>query len=165
MKDDEDRLFLSSNSVDVIIAEVKTNQPCSLNGPWTRSDHQNVHRVLAAIGCLPQDDIEKVAAEIYQYGTCHSEVGINMRLVAIGREHNENLHRDYPQVPQLIWPELLSFMWNRFHKYRSQKKQADQWEEHGKRIKELADRFGDKDEFTNEAMRLMSVERPRQNIE
>lgn len=45
MRDDEARLSLSADQIDVVIAEVKTNQPCTLNGPWTREDDQNVHRV------------------------------------------------------------------------------------------------------------------------
>jgi hypothetical protein len=49
MVDDVQRLALSDDLIDVVIAEVKTNQPCTLNGPWTLQDRQNVHRVLAAI--------------------------------------------------------------------------------------------------------------------
>ena len=59
MADDEQRLALSRDCTDVVIAEVKTNQPCSLNGPWTRQDRQNVHRVLAAIGCLPPHQLNR----------------------------------------------------------------------------------------------------------
>jgi hypothetical protein len=33
----------------VVIAEIKTNQPYNLNGPWTNKDQQNVHRLLAAM--------------------------------------------------------------------------------------------------------------------
>lgn len=44
-------LRLSPKVIDVVIAEVKTNDPCTLNGPWTASESQNVNRVLAAIGC------------------------------------------------------------------------------------------------------------------
>ncbi|WP_256806808.1 hypothetical protein [Bradyrhizobium sp. Bra64] len=53
MADDVQQLALSGDLIDLVIAEVKTNQPCTLNGPWTRQDRQNVHRVLAAVGCLP----------------------------------------------------------------------------------------------------------------
>ena len=45
MPDDEHRLSLSHDLIDVVIAEVKTNQPCTLNGPWTQEERQNVHRV------------------------------------------------------------------------------------------------------------------------
>ena len=36
MADDMDRLALSGDLIDIVIVEVKTNQPCMLNGPWTR---------------------------------------------------------------------------------------------------------------------------------
>ena len=59
MPDDEPRLSLYHDLNDVVIAEVKTNQPCTLNGPWTREDRQNVHRVLAAIVGLAQRDYHR----------------------------------------------------------------------------------------------------------
>src|SRR6476661_7318065 len=38
MADDEHLLALSHDQIDVLIVEVKTNQPCTLNGPWTRQE-------------------------------------------------------------------------------------------------------------------------------
>lgn len=35
MRDDECTLRLSPKVIDIVIAEVKTNDPCKLNGPWT----------------------------------------------------------------------------------------------------------------------------------
>lgn len=158
MQDDEQRLSLSPTLTDVIIAEVKTNQPCALNGPWTRQDKQNVHRVLAAIGCLPQDRIEQAAADIYQTGIHESDLGIRIRLVAVGRNPDGELSERYPGVPQLTWPNLLGFIWHRFHEYQRQKKQIDQWEEQGRLIKRLADQSGSPCDFTNKALRLMGVQ-------
>jgi hypothetical protein len=74
MADDEHRLALSRDLTDVLIVEVKANQPCTLNGPWTRQDKQNVHRVLAAIGCLPPGRIADATTDIYRAGihtACH----------------------------------------------------------------------------------------------
>jgi hypothetical protein len=50
IEDDEVGLGLSLDRIDVVIAEIKANQKCTLNGPWTRSDRQNVQRILAAEG-------------------------------------------------------------------------------------------------------------------
>ncbi len=75
MADDEQGLALSRELIDIVIAEVKTNQPCTLNGPWTQQDRQNVHRVLAAIGCLPHNQIDAAAADIYQ-GCCQVKATI-----------------------------------------------------------------------------------------
>ncbi|WP_156438916.1 hypothetical protein [Bradyrhizobium valentinum] len=60
MKDDS-RLCFSPRLDDIVIVEVKTNQPCTLNGPWTDPDRQNVQRVVAAIGCLPRASISEAA--------------------------------------------------------------------------------------------------------
>ena len=68
MADDEQSLALSREMIDVLLIEIKANQPCALNGPWTRQDDQNVHRVLAAIGCVPPQEIEQAAADIYRTG-------------------------------------------------------------------------------------------------
>jgi hypothetical protein len=35
MQDDADRLRLATDCVDVVIVEIKKNEHCSLNGPWT----------------------------------------------------------------------------------------------------------------------------------
>jgi hypothetical protein len=65
MRDDEGTLRLSSALIDVVIVEVKGSQACTLNGPWTDQEHQNVNRVLAATRCLPHDLIEEAAAQIF----------------------------------------------------------------------------------------------------
>lgn len=155
MADDVDRLSLSSGQIDVVIAEVKTNQPCTLNGPWTRQDQQNVHRVLAAIGCLPPDRIEGAAAEIYNQGIYISENGIRVRLVAVGRERDDVLATDYPHVLQLVWTDLLTFIWSRFDRYRRQKRQVDQWDAQGRKLNQLA--RGSQCLFVSEALRRMGV--------
>ena len=157
MRDDEARLSLSADQIDVVIAEVKTNQPCSLNGPWTREDHQNVHRVLAAIGCLPPGHIEQAAADIYKAGIHRSELGIRVRLVAVGASRSDELATTFPEVTQLVWPEMLAFIWNRFHTYRRQKTQVDQWDAQGRLLKHIADQSRDSEEFVAAALARMGV--------
>ena len=157
MADDEHRLALSRDLIDVLIVEVKTNQPCTLNGPWTRQDQQNVHRVLAAIGCLPPDHIADAAADIYRAGIHASGTGLRIRLVAVGRDRSDELAAQYPGVAQLIWLDLLAFIWDRLRTYRNQKTQVDQWDAQGRKIKRLADASSDPQTFADEALRLMGV--------
>jgi hypothetical protein len=156
MTDDAQRLSLSGNLIDLVIAEVKTNQPCTLNGPWTRRDRQNVHRVLAAIGCLPADRIDAAAADIYRIGAHQSDT-LRIRLVAVGRDRSEDIAEAYPQVTQLIWSDMLAFIWARFHRYRQQKTQVEQWDTSGLKIKALADDSSDAKGFIEQALRLMGV--------
>ncbi len=157
MADDEHRLSLSRDLIDVLIVEVKRNQPCTLNGPWTRQDQHNVHRVLAAIGCLPPDRIEAAAAHIYRAG-CHlSDTPLRIRLVAVGRDRSDDLAAAYPEVTQLLWAEMLAFIWDRFHRYRQQKTQVDQWDPEGRKIKQLADLSAGAQEFIGHALHLIGV--------
>lgn len=156
MADDVQRLALSCDLIDVVIAEVKTNQPCTLNGPWTQQDRQNVHRVLAAIGCLSPDRIEAAAADIYRAGFYRDDA-LRIRLVAVGRGRSQDIAMEYPEVTQLVWSEMLTFIWDRFHRYRQQKTQVDQWDSEGLKIKRLADQSGDAADFIEDALRLMGV--------
>ena len=156
MADDVQQLALSGDLIDIVIAEVKINQPCALNGPWTRQDRQNVHRVLAAIGCLSPDRIEVAATDIYRAGF-HRSDALRMRLVAVGRDRSEDIAKAYPEVTQLLWSGMLAFIWNRFRRYRQQKTQADQWDLEGHKIKRLADRSNDAADFIGLALQLMGV--------
>lgn len=157
MADDEQGLALSRDLIDIAIVEVKTNQPCSLNGPWTRQDELNVHRVLAAIGCLPPDRIEAAATDIYRAGFHRSDT-LRIRLVALGRDRNDDIAAAYPEVTQLLWAEVFAFIWERFHRYRQQKTQVDQWDAEGIKIKRLADEHGQScDDFIKRALGLMGV--------
>lgn len=155
MADDRDQLKLSSDLVDIVIAEVKTNQPCTLNGPWTQRDQQNVHRILAAIGCLPHGEIDAAAEDIYR-GGCHQSDALRIRLVAVGRDRNEEIVTKYPEVTQLRWADMLSFIWCRFRRYRHQKAQVDQWNPEGVTIKRLA-KDATESEFVRDALRCMGV--------
>ncbi len=156
MADDEQRLALVRDLIDVVIVEVKTNQPCTLNGPWKQQDRQNVHRVLAAIGCLPLDRIEAAATDIYQRGF-HRNDTLRIRLMAVGRDRSEDLKAAYPEVTQLRWPEILAFIWDRFRRYRQQKTQVDQWDDEGRKIKRLADQSAVLKDFIRLALDLMGV--------
>lgn len=157
MADDVQQLALSDDLIDIVIAEVKTNQPCTLNGPWTRADRQNVHRVLAAIGCLPSGGIEAAAADIYRAGF-HRSAALRIRLVAVGRDRSDNITKAYPDVTQLCWAGMLAFIWERFRRYRRQKAQVDQWDSEGLKIKELADLSNSPVDFMRDALRLMGIE-------
>ena len=157
MADDHVGISLSYDRIDVVIAEVKTNQQCTLNGPWTREDQQNVHRVLAAIGCLPRAEIGQAAVAIYSRGLYENAEGVRICLVAIGREPGAELAAAYPAVVQLTWQRLARFMWQRFRDYRQQKTQVNQWDEQGRRIKRLADQSDDAEEFIAEVLQSMGV--------
>jgi hypothetical protein len=157
MTDDRDRLALSADLVDVIIAEVKTNQPCTLNGPWTQADRQNIHRVLAAIGCLAADCIDDAAANLYRVGVHDTGRGLRVRLVAVGREREAGLNARLPGVTQIAWSELLGFIRDRMHAYRQQKSDVGQWDEQGRLMMRLVEETDDRSGFLKEAKRRMGL--------
>lgn len=163
MQDDEAGLALSKDWIDVVIAEVKTNQPCTLNGPWTDADKRNIHRVLAAIGCLTVHSIELAAADLYRTGQHEGENRVRIRLIAIGRDRNAELEARYPSIVQLIWPEMLGFIWGRFDAYRRQKAQVNQWDKDGQLIKRIAHEATDADCFVTQASHAMGVMYPQLN--
>jgi hypothetical protein len=152
---DDDRLRLSTCFDDIVIAEVKTNQPCTLNGPWTKRDRRNVHRVLAAIGCLPERTIPEAAEAIYNQGS--AVLGrIRISLVAIGRNRSQELDHRYPKVLQLTWDDVLRVVWDRFDRFREQKRHVDQWDNCGKRLRQEAENASS-DEFVGLIKGLMGV--------
>jgi hypothetical protein len=157
MRDDEDVLRLSSTAIDVTIVEVKgTNQPCSLNGPWTSEERQNVNRVLAAIGCVPHSLISEAAAAIYRHGIFEQDPHLLIRLIAVGRAESAELEERFPRVVQITWPQIFGFIWNRFYKYRSQKTQVQQWDRQGLLLKRLSDGNREPDDFISEALSRMN---------
>lgn len=122
----------------MVIAEVKAGR-CSLNGPWTNEERENVQRVLAAIGCLPTEQIDRAAAEIYRTGYFEdATTPLRIRLIAIGSEENSNVKQIYPVVAQVVWSDILGFIFERFSKCRNQKAQTDHWDKTGHVLKKAA---------------------------
>lgn len=157
MADDEIDLGLSNHLIDVVIAEVKANQPCKLNGPWTKPEDKNVHRVLAAIGCVPHTEIHDAARNIYSTGLHTSGNGLRVRLVAVGSQRSDTITANHPAVIQVVWTELIAFIFNRLRRYRRQKTQVDQWDKTGKALHRLAGLHRELDDFSDEVRRQIGV--------
>jgi hypothetical protein len=162
--EDDPRLLLSPDLDDVVIVEVKANQQCALNGPWTNPTDRNMHRVLAAIGLAPQDAIDEVAERIYRDG-CLIFRGTRIRLVAIGDRQNSELGETYYGVVQLSWDDVLGFIYERFQRYRNQKRNVHQWDDSGRLLKRFAEETRPRDNpsaFVNHARKAMQrwLDRP-----
>ncbi|MEA3538364.1 MAG: hypothetical protein U9R73_04465 [Pseudomonadota bacterium] len=155
MQDDADRLQLLSDRTDIVIAEIKTGR-CALNGPWTNEEHQNIHRVLAAIGGLPADAIDDAANALYSAASFDHPNHPRVRLILVGREPDGNIAQKYAGITQLTWAEVLSFIFQRFHRYNRQKAQVDQWDDVGRYLKKLVGRDNERD-FVKRVYELMGV--------
>lgn len=129
----------------IAIAEVKTAR-CDLNGPWTNPERRNMLRVLRAVGAFPKQESEIVAQALYDKGHYVSQL-YHISLMCLGREHNPDIADRYPQVPQILWPEILTFIYRRFKEYRHQKVSHPQWDEQGHALWNESQRIRDENEF------------------
>jgi hypothetical protein len=157
---DHEALGLSTSVIDFVIAEVKTSQ-CALNGPWTRPERRNIVRLLRAIGPLHGAHVDQAADALYATGVCVMQQSLRIRLLAIGSDRSEALTRTFPEVVQMTWEGLLTFMHGRFQRYRDQKSDVGQWADDGKELQRVATRTRDRDTFVREVQRRMGVPEPR----
>jgi hypothetical protein len=129
----------------IVIAEVKTDL-CDLNGPWTNPERRNMLRVLMAIGAFPSKEAEIVAQSLYEDGRYSSQL-YQVSLMCIGAIRNAGIELKYPRVPQIIWQEILTFIYDRFHVYRNQKQSHGQWDANGKALWTQAERCRTPEQF------------------
>ena len=116
----------------IAIVEVKRGL-CDLNGPWTTIERRIVDRILRAVGVLPIEDVQTVAESIYSDGF-FMNCAIYVSLVCVGEEKNPEIHRRYPSVPQILWPDILSFIFIRFRKYQKVKSWHQHWDPDGQKL-------------------------------
>ena len=120
----------------LFITEVKLGL-CDLNGPWTREDARNLHKVISAIGIIPLPDAEKAAVSLQATGTFDSD-SVRASLACIGARHNPRVAERYPGVPQIRWRDALEFIYTRFSAYRTEKAWNGQWDRDGSNLFQFA---------------------------
>ncbi len=119
----------------VVIAEVKRDG-CKLNGPWTRPGDRNMQRVLTAIGVVHPEEQETAAEALYASGAFQSEK-VLLSLCCIGGTENRVVRRTFKSVPQILWPQITAFIFQRFHAYFCQKRSHPQLDETGRLLLKL----------------------------
>ena len=120
----------------IVLAEVKTGL-CSLNGPWTNREGKNMQRVLRAVGMLPPQEVETAAAALYECGIYSNQL-YQVSLFCLGKEENQKVANDYPEVLQITWEHTLKFIYRRFRDYRRQKTSHPQWDDSGQLLWDCA---------------------------
>lgn len=113
----------------IAIAEVKRGL-CDLNGPWTSPEQRNIQRVLRAVGAIPLEDVDLVAQKLYEQG-CYENTRYYISLICIGENINPEIQQRYPLVPQILWSDVKSFIYQRFRNYRSVKSWHQHWDKDG----------------------------------
>ena len=131
---DDPRFSRCQTHLNVVIAEVKTGQ-CALNGPWLRPEEGNMERVLAAIGCVLDEDMPVACEALHGHGIW-SDANLTIRLFALGESQDDVLI--IPQEQQVTWDEVIAFCVERFITYRQEKSSVGQWTEDGVKLRNLA---------------------------
>ncbi len=125
--DDMQRLHIPANKIDVIFAESRTGR-CKLNGPWKAAgDHHALEYVLRRVDVLENDkSITAAANGLYEKQSYESGDYV-FRIVCFGSQTNGTL----PRVTQVMWPDVLSFISQRFGTYQAQKAEHQHWDSFG----------------------------------
>jgi hypothetical protein len=136
-----------------IIGEVKRGE-CKLNGPWTDPLKQNLQYVLGAIGAIEPPMIDAVAASLYtEY--IHEDDKRRIVLLAIGSRPNMEYQRERKGLDQILFAEMLSFIYRRFHDFRMQKRDHKQWDNVGQYLYAEAER--DEREFVSTVLKTAGL--------
>lgn len=130
---DDPKITQCNKLCNVIVTEVKKGQ-CALNGPWTNPEDLNIHRILNAIGCFPKSKINIAAKNLYKSG-CYQCGDVSCQLVAIGDSSGNIV---IPNVPQILFADIIEFIFRRFRNYQKQKASVGNWSIDGCKLKELA---------------------------
>lgn len=116
----------------VLFTEVKRGR-CRINGPWTARSKENMQRVLRAIGTHDPSKINEIASSLYDTGIFEDNA-YSISLLSIGKDLNLELQQRYPRVNQILFTEILKFVYERFDKYPDRKADHHQWETNGKNL-------------------------------
>lgn len=130
-----DHDVFNDDKIEVIFAEVKSNQPCSINPSWLNSKVGNMERMLYIVGAIPEGEVTKAATSLYEKYSYESET-CRIRLFAIGSEKNAYLARG---ITQLDWSDVLFFIYKRFSDYRKFKTEHKNWDDTGKKLFEMSE--------------------------
>ncbi|MGD1157935.1 MAG: hypothetical protein ABSA41_19220 [Terriglobia bacterium] len=76
------------------------------------------------------------------------------QLIAVGRTASKDLQKKFPNLLQLELAAMLSFIYQRFEKYRDRKKDHSQWDEFGQDLWKEAEKQA-KTAFVEEMLRRM----------
>ena len=147
MKDHE-AITGEPGKIHMVIGEVKTGL-CDLNGPWTKPERRNMLRVLKAIGILQSREAETAAKSLYEVGY-YTNQRYRISLLCVGRERNAQITEKDPVVPQLLWIDILPFIYERFKSYRNEKVSHQQWDADGHKLWNAFEESRDASIFANQ---------------
>lgn len=144
MKDD--KFFARyGNETLLLLAEIKKGR-CSINSSWCDEKKNAIAGAIVATGVFPEERVELVVTSLRDTGS-YSSPPYETRLVALGGERDEDLAKQLPDLPQILWPEILRFVHRRFIDSAPQKRSHHQWDKTAKALWDVTQRVSDPDEF------------------
>jgi hypothetical protein len=105
-----------------------------------------MHRVVSAIGIIPSSIVPAAACTLYSKGFWDNEQWY-VTLMCIGSKPNREFAKKFPKIPQVLWPDILDFIFQRFKRYFDQKRCNSQWDEVGRCLFGIAGLASDRDDF------------------
>jgi hypothetical protein len=91
--------------------------------------------VLQAIGAFEASALKVIAESLYE--TCvFEDQHRRIELLAVGSRRNEEYARERPHLDQLLFADMLSFVYGRFYEFRMQKRDHKQWDDVGRYLYE-----------------------------
>jgi len=148
---DDQRVAGCTTLCNVVIGEVKSG-PCALNGPWRREADHNINRVLSAIGCVRRESVDGASTALYRTGAFQDD-SVTIRLVAFG-DRRADIE---PEVPQILFDEILGFVFKRFRAYRRPKADVGNWAADGRELQRAFRESRGEDEFRRKARVLFKL--------
>jgi hypothetical protein len=127
---DDKRFTRYEEKTHILLAEVTEQQFCKLNGPWTEPEKENLQRLLFSIGAFRENEINSVAEAIYTSQEFTNDK-YRFSLACIGPKINTDITRDFPAVDQILYDEILDWIYGRFHKHYTLKTDHPQWDNCG----------------------------------
>lgn len=134
---DDDRLVKMANNRQVLflLVEVKLSL-CKINGPWSDSKQGNMQRVIRRLGFADDAKVETIAAAMYDNLRWEGD-GTVLQYVAVGKRRNDGKGRQYPELSQVTWEHIASFLFERFEQFPEKLPSGgrmihEQWPDFGK---------------------------------
>lgn len=128
---------------------------CKLNGPWTNPTKENLPRAIRALGSFSTEvEVKRASDALYETGRYVSEQ-MELGLISIGARTNPTLNDKLPNALQIVWREVLEFIFDRFYAYEREKRGHPQWDLDGHLLwLAFQEHYNDKEEFTNSLVLL-----------
>jgi hypothetical protein len=93
--------------------------------------------LLGAIGAIDRVEQDAAADALYETGVFQG-AQVLLSLCCVGAKTSQDISKRFPCVPQILWPQIASFIFQRFKHYADQKLSHPQWDQTGQLLWRLS---------------------------